>query len=305
MNKIVNVIEHIGTKELYQLAKSKTPICPEIEAVAKLRFESLEQLYAFMESRDVLTDAIYGKPDAEGKVTFPPAKSHPKEGLVLKHSTIGDQTSQYHKESIAEHMALVTVKLRENGVSPRLAPVIAVMHDCAKKYTSCTNNRGEVSFYGHEVASAYLAVRWMQNMGCFSEQEIKDVYIVTRGHMHPIKTWKDAPEKKAEFEQEVKDLCGEEHAKQTWGLLEAMFQSDDKCVTYEEREQAQDRFRAGKGMIQNGPKAKEQDKRVLHTESKKTQPSFVKKTEALRLSRPAKEDTRKDIPKKDTPSIGD
>lgn len=211
-------------------------------------FEDLKSIYDFLFEYDWLTHEIYGEPEEDGFV-FPFAVKKVKEGVKEYHGNIGDQTSAYHKETVAEHTAMVVSNfVGEHIASERLA-AIAILHDVGKKYTSGTNNKGEVCFYGHDSVSAYLAGRWLY--GLYDDDELKLIVAVIFGHMLPKTAWTEKPEKKEEFKKELVTFFEEDEnqAQSVISLIERLSNADEGCATEDERVAARDKISRGERII--------------------------------------------------------
>lgn len=113
-------------------------------------------------------------------------------GYLIKHvnndtcysviSSLNVQTSKYHKETLLDHVALVTYNMIKKCGIDKLAVTIAILHDIGKKYTIKVNNNGDICYYNHELVSAQLAVDVMNN-GNYTPDEIKIVTAVIEAHL--------------------------------------------------------------------------------------------------------------------------
>ena len=169
-----------------------------LNRVINQQFGDIKSIYDFISEFDWLTYEIYGEPDKDGFV-FPFAVSKVKDGVTEYHGNIGDQTSSYHKETVAEHTAIVVANFVGQHICSELLTTIAVLHDVGKKYTSGTNNKGEVCFYGHDTVSAYLAGRWLY--GQFDDEDVKLIVAVIFGHMQPRRLGPRSPRRKTNLKK--------------------------------------------------------------------------------------------------------
>jgi len=220
MNKGINKVP-ANMEDIFAGKKAENEF---VDQIAAMRFDTLAEIFRFMEEEDLLTEQIFGKTDAEGKVIFPWAVPEHRRhaGVQPYYGTLGDQSSIYHQESIREHMALVCANLMERGVPEKLAAHIAVLHDCAKKYCAGTNQRGQVCYYGHEYASAYLCHAWLTNMG-YEEETVNLLTVIALYHMCPLVRWKQEPEQKEADLEKMAAFYGTD----VIGLLEKMAESDE------------------------------------------------------------------------------
>lgn len=95
-------------------------------------------------------------------------------------STLNEQYSRYHFESISDHVAIVAYRMKEYG---KLGVTIAVFHDVAKKYTTQINKRGDYCFYGHEELSAIIARGILMDVPEFTKDEKDIIYNVIKYHL--------------------------------------------------------------------------------------------------------------------------
>jgi hypothetical protein len=219
-----------------------------LNRVVNEQFEDLQSMYNFLFEYDWLTHEVYGEPEEDGFV-FPFAVKKVKEGVKEYHGMIGDQTSAYHKETVTEHTAMVVSNfVGEHIASERLA-TIATLHDVGKKYTSGTNNKGEVCFYAHDTVSAYLAGRWLY--GLYDDDEIKLIIAVIFAHMLPKTAWTEKPEKKEEFKKELITFFEDDEgqAETAMSLIERLSNADEGCATKEEVVAAREKIRRGERII--------------------------------------------------------
>lgn len=222
-----------------------------INRVVNEEFEDLQSMYDFLFEYDWLCHEIYGEPEEDGFV-FPFAVSKVKEGVKEYRGRIGDQTSAYHKETISDHTAMVVANFCGSQVFNERLATIATLHDIGKKYTSGTNNKGEVCFYGHDTVSAYLAGRWLYGLyDDEDDEELKLIIAVIFGHMLPKTTWAQKPEKKDEFKAELIAFFDDDElqAETAMFLIERLSDADEGCATEEELEAAREKIRQGKTII--------------------------------------------------------
>ena len=95
-----------------------------------------------------------------------------------------DQESPHHEHSLGEHLSKVADALQGDDLS-----LIGLLHDIGKEFTKTfRNTKGEVGkvahYYGHENASAYLALFYLRALGCSNEYIINAVTRI-QFHMRP------------------------------------------------------------------------------------------------------------------------
>lgn len=166
-------------------------------------FSSFAELFDYLAKPDGLTRKLYG---GEWKITVPLAAG--VKDVEPVECALGDQTSMYHKESLAEHVALVCANLVDAGFDEEDAVALAVLHDCAKKYTMVTNKRGEISFYGHEKLSMQLAVFWGKTL-VTDEEKLRWYAAIIWGHMEALLSkWAKTHAYSPRFRGDFEDLLG-------------------------------------------------------------------------------------------------
>ena len=197
--------------------------------------------FHFLGEPDVLTDAIYGKPDEHGNILYPFAiENHP--GRVKEHvGPIGDQYGRWHLETLQEHVAMVAARLLESGLSATESATLAVLHDIGKKYTAGTNSRGEMCFYGHAVMSAIIVAIHGRCLPYFlTTWDLRVGIGVVYGHTFPWSEWSSHPEKKQMYLEELIDLFDGDatEAYLVIRMIERLDSADVGCKTFEELEEA-------------------------------------------------------------------
>jgi hypothetical protein len=254
MNKIFNVFP-ATLKEIYDAIMANRRYGTDADKALDTQFFTggLVQVYKFLEQPDAATEAIYGAPDADGNVTFPFAISKVKPGVVEFVGKLGAQTSSYHKETVKQHTAIVVKNLVDAGVDPKMAAVLGVFHDCGKKYTTGTNAKGELCFYGHDYVSAYLAGQWLKDSFNMSGNELKLVMAVIFAHMQPKITWNQNPEKRVAFMAMLDEFFDDDDKKEEYKqyfefLIDAIDKADVGIATEEE-------VAAAEGIIAEGESA--------------------------------------------------
>lgn len=149
----------------------------------------VEDYLSFQSEEDELTEEIYKK-DEKGLIIFP---LRSKKGTPY-HGHLGEQTSRYHHESIAEHIKMtVEGMLKENLQEFNNEEIIllGMLHDAGKKYTGGTNVRGEICFYGHEKISADIACQVYDVLG-YTKEKSKIFIDAIAGHMLPMNAWNNS-----------------------------------------------------------------------------------------------------------------
>ena len=82
--------------------------------------------------------------------------------------------------------------------------LVALLHDAWKKYTTWTNQKWELCFYGHEKVSAYLAATIYRQLW-FSKEEAEPYVRIIHDHMFPFSERSQNKEKKDKY----RDLHGD------------------------------------------------------------------------------------------------
>jgi hypothetical protein len=199
-------------------------------AFNKVGKEDPKGVFNFLtDSNDPLYRAIYGEPDKKGKFVYP-IKDLTIPYLKPYKGKIGDQYSKYHKETLPEHSAVVTSRLIDAGLNSTLAAILGTFHDCGKKYTGCTNERGEVSFPEHARVGAFFTACWLDEM-VPSTQDRKILTAVVYGHMKPKREWHKGTEEsfrsEMDYFDELVDFLGnEDEALRVIGLINLMGHCD-------------------------------------------------------------------------------
>lgn len=164
-----------------------------IDSILNKEF-SIEWFLKSQEEEDALTEKIYKKLDIDGetKLVFPQKKWKSWTPPYLW--KIWEQTSRYHKETIAEHLAMVVAWISEDTNNDIRMQLVALLHDAWKKYTAWTNWKWELCFYGHEKVSAYLAANVYRQLW-FTKQEAEPYVRIIHDHMLPFDRLKDESKK--------------------------------------------------------------------------------------------------------------
>lgn len=155
----------------------------------------------FLLKKDALTKAVYRHTE-DGKIVLPLTPEAAALGIQPRLATVGEQCSTgNHDEDVKDHSLCAVSRLhthmccytrkqgeeakeeRRKKVS-RPAVAFGLWHDAGKKYTACTNAKGEISNFAHAKVSAYLAKHWLDKLGLF-DNETRTV-IVTAIYMHDM-----------------------------------------------------------------------------------------------------------------------
>ena len=115
------------------------------------------------------------------------------EGFLIPHTnnsscysiieSLNIQTSKYHKESLLDHIAMVTYRKNEKFENDKLALTIAILHDIGKKFTIKVNNIGDICYYNHELVSSQIAEELMLSSNNYSAEEVKICCSVIEAHL--------------------------------------------------------------------------------------------------------------------------
>ncbi|MBR2641203.1 hypothetical protein IKD49_01955 [Candidatus Saccharibacteria bacterium] len=164
-----------------------------LKRICKNAPKSIAEAYEFLEKKDDLFLYIYDSYAVIGGeeyfvYPFVETRRIPS-GLSMEIGPIGIQTSQFHAESLSEHVAMVQVNLEEAGLSKALAGKVAVLHDIGKKYTVATNTIGDLVFYNHASVSAFIASHWAKQWH-IEEQDVKILVACIYAHMKPFTDWR-------------------------------------------------------------------------------------------------------------------
>ena len=166
------IFKNISLKQAYRgdfaiLYKEGIPLeeLQKFREICEMGDMSIRKAYDFLSVADPLFTYIYGEgnyEDGERVFYYPFAKGVTiPEGTKMVRGPLGTQTSKWHHESLSQHVALVAANLVDAGIRPQMAVALAVLHDVGKKYTTSTNKRGEISFYGHAKVGAFIAAHWL------------------------------------------------------------------------------------------------------------------------------------------------
>lgn len=163
-----------------------------IDSILNKEF-TIEWFLKSQEEEDALTDFIYKKSDIDGKIIFPlKGKKNKNTPRLWK---IWDQTSEYHKETILQHIAMVIAWVSKKINDPYMQ-LVALLHDAGKKYTTWTNKKWdwELCFYDHEKVSAYLAAVIYRQLW-FTKEDAEPYVRIIHDHMLPFNERKDESKK--------------------------------------------------------------------------------------------------------------
>lgn len=164
-----------------------------IDSILNMEF-SIEYYLKSQEEEDALTKKIYKKMEVDGeeKIVFPQKK---RKSTVPPHLwKIWEQTCKYHKETILEHIAMVVAWISKDTNNDIKMQLVALLHDAWKKYTTWTNWKWEICFYGHEKVSAYLAATVYRQLW-FTKQEAEPYVRIIHDHMLPFDRSRDESKK--------------------------------------------------------------------------------------------------------------
>ena len=184
MNEILKAAGMAGC--LDEILDTDTTNLPSV--LKDVRWQGVENYLCSLSQEDSLTKAIYGAADDTG-LTYPAAG---KGVEVLIHAPVGAQTSKYHKETVEQHILYVFYNACKESRDERFL-LLALLHDCGKKYTAATNKAGGLCFYGHDKVSAFLANLYLLQMGV-PEQDRRWIVTAIYYHMAP-KAWESMDEK--------------------------------------------------------------------------------------------------------------
>lgn len=179
MNEIIKRLPIKTLEEVLSADESTFPA--EVKEI--LQWKGVEEYFRCLSEEDALTRAIYGCADEKGLVRFPAATDDVTLELFDK---IGAQSSIYHQETVEEHIQLVFHYIHRISADRNFL-LMALLHDCGKKWTAGTNKRGEICFYGHDKLSALFANSYLKQMGVSDEDRewiVTGIYY----HMRP-KEW--------------------------------------------------------------------------------------------------------------------
>lgn len=180
--KMNEIIKRLPIKTLEEVLSADESIFPaEVREI--LQWKGVEEYFRSLSEEDALTRAIYGCADEKGLVRFPAATEDVTLELFDK---IGAQSSIYHQETVEEHIQLVFHYIHRLSADRNFL-LMALLHDCGKKWTAGTNKRGEICFYGHDKLSALFANSYLKQMGVSDEDRewiVTGIYY----HMRP-KEW--------------------------------------------------------------------------------------------------------------------
>ncbi len=207
----------------------------QLMEVTNKRFNSLEEVYDFLQEPDELIKVVYGEPDEAGLYTFPlmeePYSDRAKYPSLCR-GHLGDQTSYWHHETLKEHAAIVTYNLAAAGLRAEMAAALGVFHDAGKKYAAETNPNSEIWFADHEYLSTLLVGRWTKHWKGVPEAD-KQLWVATcYGHMKYYE-WTNGKAKAAKSEKkfidEVSKVFGNEAALKSFGLCNLLGAADE-CI---------------------------------------------------------------------------
>lgn len=173
----------VGLGDILDKERVETSLTPEVAAALEEICQHPRWDIDFLHEDDALTKAIYRR-DGSGRIILPLTPEAASKGVTPRHTRIGDQKSQWHLEFLLPHTAISIDGMygRCAYEDKRVAVVIAYLHDVAKKYTACTNESREISFYGHAQLSAYIAKRWLEQIDFFDDLTKNTIVAVIYGH---------------------------------------------------------------------------------------------------------------------------
>jgi len=231
----------------------------KLRALAYKEFNSLSDIYDFLNKADEYTYGVYGLPDGcPGLETFTfPLEKKSIRGVTPYRGHIGDQTSTWHHESLKDHAAIVTCNLFNAGVKAEIAALLGVLHDCGKKYTAKTGQDGYLTFPNHEKLSALLAKEWLKSCGfrqhpCFPDSDEIDILAaVIFSHSESFGWHKGTEEsKKSEekFFEEMRRYFDEDEVIKIYALTNLLCISDEGVK--DEDDIPEDKIRKGRRIIE-------------------------------------------------------
>ena len=205
-----------------------------LKRICKNAPKSIAEAYEFLEKKDDLFLYIYDSYAIIGGeeyfvYPFVEARRIP-DWLEMEIGPIGVQTSQFHAETLSEHVAMVQVNLEEAGLSKALAGKIAVLHDIGKKYTVATSTLGDLVFYNHAKVSAFIVSHWAKQWD-MEEQDIKILVACIYAHMMPFTDWRTRGHRRRKegFYKNLVALLDEDEClmHKTKGLIELVSKNDE------------------------------------------------------------------------------
>ena len=234
MNKIIADLPINTLEEIFSADESTFPT--EVREI--LQWKGVEAYFNSQGEEDALTRVVYGCTDKDGLVRFPAATDDVFLELFDK---IGSQISSYHQETIEEHLQMVFHYAFTFVPDNTNFLLMALLHDCGKKWTAGTNKAGELCFHGHEKLSALVANSYLKQMGvCDKDRE----RIVTRifYHMRP-KAW-ERMEKEAKKKSQRRFIS--KHGEALFWEIYAFSHWDQGVTEVDDEAQARELFRLGK-----------------------------------------------------------
>jgi CRISPR/Cas system-associated endonuclease Cas3-HD len=255
MNEIIKSLPKT-LPEVYSAIIDGTKFGDPIDSIISEKFNSLQEIYDYLEVPDVLTDALYGAPDEDGNYTFPFAVKKVKEGIVEYKGRLGEQYSSYHKETIRQHTAIVVDNLARM-IPLRWATYLGVLHDCCKKYCLGTNAKGELCFYGHEYVSALIGGSWARETLKLNDTQLKLIVALIFAHGMPKGEWAQNQEKRWDFFVTLDDYFGDigtdedtQNLKEQFGeYIDAIAAADQGCSMVEDILRASSKIEGGEKLI--------------------------------------------------------
>lgn len=200
--------------------KGETSGVPELEEIIDNLYKDINTIgfgnaiMKFYTQEDKITDMRYVKNG--DKITIPYAgskliKSMKNKGVNnIMINGLGDQSSQYHQESLNTHIGSVVGRLAEQEMERANETgkfncdllLVGLCHDIGKKYTIAANKKGDVCYYNHEALSAYITARLLKKMNV-EEERASIIVGAIYGHLKP-KLWNSMYDaKKGETEEQV------------------------------------------------------------------------------------------------------
>ena len=234
MNKIISDLPINTLEEIFASDESTFPT--EVREI--LQWKGVEEYFRSLSEEDALTRAIYGCADEKGLVRFLAATDDVTLELFDK---IGAQSSIYHQETIAEHLQMVFHYVFTFVPDNTNFLLMALLHDCGKKWTAGTNKAGELCFHGHEKLSALVANSYLKQMGVCDkdrEQIVTGIFY----HMRP-KAW-ERMEKEVRKKSQRRFI--RKHGEALFWEIYAFSQWDQGVTEVDDKAQARELFRMGK-----------------------------------------------------------
>lgn len=227
------IYEAVSAEEIMELAHGeKADLLKELVPSMVQAYQGehfIEDLFA----QDAVTEKLY--PSSSSRITFPwasrrTAQKAVEKGIQMYTGQFGDQTSQWHKETLIEHtyMDMYSIAVKEPHAEDLTeAVLIAALHDVGKKYSGATNGRGEMSFWGHEKISAFLACGMLEALH-YPDDLVQEIVTVI--------FWHNIKQEEEEDIRERLTLTEEQYGSHTLDLLRRLLDADTGCRSEQDRE---------------------------------------------------------------------